>query len=208
MWDQVYWMLTFGEARHHTPPELVPESAAYTIFVDGISKAFAATGLRVGWAVAPPHVAGPMRDILGHVGAWAPRAEQVAVAELLANVKAIAAFHETMIQGLRLRLNRLHDGFQALARAGLPVDCFPPQGAIYLSVRFDLIGRKLGGVTLSTNEAIREALLSEAGFAVVPFQAFGLKEETGWMRLSVGAISPEAIDAGLARVRALLERVS
>ena len=44
LYDQVYWMLTFGAHRHWTPPEVVPESAAYTIFVDGISKAFAATG--------------------------------------------------------------------------------------------------------------------------------------------------------------------
>jgi len=94
-----------------------------------------------------------------------------------------------------------------MARARLPVDCFPPQGAIYLSVRFDLVGRTLEGATLTTNEEIRRALLEHAGFAVVPFQAFGLQEETGWMRLSVGAISPEEIEAGLARVRALLERV-
>jgi len=83
MWDQVYWMLTFGENRHYAPPQLVPESARWTIFIDGISKAFAATGLRVGWTVAPPHVTARMRDILGHVGAWAPRAEQVAVARFL-----------------------------------------------------------------------------------------------------------------------------
>ena len=208
MWDQVYWTLTFGEARHHTPPELVPESAAWTIFVDGISKAFASTGLRVGWTVAPPHVIRPMRDVLGHVGAWAPRAEQIATANLLSMPKAISAYHETMIQGLRRRLDALHDGFQSMARAKLPVDCFPPQGAIYLSVRFKLVDRRLDGRTLETNEDIRRALLEEAGFAVVPFQAFGLQQDTGWMRLSVGAISPADIDAGLIRVRSLLERLA
>ena len=51
MYDQIYWMLQFGSSRHVTPVELVPEMAAYTIFVDGISKGLAATGLRVGWAV-------------------------------------------------------------------------------------------------------------------------------------------------------------
>jgi aspartate aminotransferase len=53
LWDQVYWMLTFGDNQHYAPPQLVPESAAYTIFVDGISKALAATGIRVGWTIAP-----------------------------------------------------------------------------------------------------------------------------------------------------------
>ena len=85
MYDQVYWMLTFGETKHYNPVSLRPEMAKYTIFVDGISKAFASTGLRVGWAVAPPDIAAPMSNILGHVGAWAPRPEQVATANLLKN---------------------------------------------------------------------------------------------------------------------------
>ena len=80
MYDQVYWMLTFGDTRHVDPMSLRPEMAPYTIFVDGISKAFAATGVRVGWVVGPPDVIDSMNDILGHVGAWAPRAEQVATA--------------------------------------------------------------------------------------------------------------------------------
>jgi len=207
MWDQVYWMLTFGGASHHTPPELVPESAAWTIFVDGISKAFAATGLRVGWAVAPPYVVSRMRDILGHVGAWAPRPEQVATAQLLADPAAIDAYHSGMIRDVRHRLDLLHQGFQGMHRGGLAVDTVPPQGAIYLSARFDLIGKTIDGRPIRTNEEIRRLLLEEAGFAVVPFQAFGMEGENGWMRLSVGAVSPADIEASLPRVRALLERV-
>ena len=51
--------------------------------VDGISKAFAGTGLRVGWALGAPAVIARMKDFLGHVGAWAPRPEQVATAAFL-----------------------------------------------------------------------------------------------------------------------------
>jgi aspartate aminotransferase len=206
MWDQVYWMLTFGEAKHWCPPQLVPESAAHTVFVDGISKCFAATGLRVGWAVAPPHVTARMRDILGHVGAWAPRAEQVATARLLDDVEAIRAFHAVMIADVCRRLDLLHHGFQSMRRDGLPVDSVAPQGAIYLSARFDLVGRRTRDHRIESNEDVRRLLLHEAGFAVVPFQAFGLREDSGWMRLSVGAVSPDSIEAGLGRVRALLER--
>lgn len=83
MYNQVYWMLTFRGARHHTPVSLVPELAPYTIFVDGISKSFAATGLRVGWATGPKDVIQRMSAILTHLGAWAPRAEQLATARLL-----------------------------------------------------------------------------------------------------------------------------
>jgi aspartate aminotransferase len=197
MWDQIYWMLTFGENRHYAPPQLVPESARWTIFIDGISKAFAATGLRVGWTVAPAHITARMRDILGHVGAWAPRAEQVAVARFLGMRDEIEAYHQHMTHELKLRLELLYEGFESMRREGLPVRAIVPQGAIYLSAQFQLAGR--------TNEEIRKLLLDRAGFAVVPFQAFGLKKEDGWFRLSVGAVSPEEIEKGLSRVRDMLQ---
>jgi aspartate aminotransferase len=200
LWDQIYWMLTFGQSRHYPPTQLVPEAAPWTIFVDGISKAFAATGLRVGWTVAPQHVTARMRDIIGHIGAWAPRPEQIAVARFLGKKEDIDTFHESMIRELQLRLDLLHDGFEAMRRDGLPVLAFEPQGAIYLSVQFDLVGR--GGIT--TNEQIRRLLLERAGFAVVPFQAFGTRREDGWFRLSVGAVSPREIEDGLLRVRDVL----
>jgi aspartate aminotransferase len=196
LWDQVYWMLTFGESRHYAPPQLVPESAQYTIFVDGISKAFAATGLRVGWTVAPPHVVARMRDILGHIGAWAPRPEQIAVAKFLGMREEIDSFHAYMIRELQLRLDMLYDAVESMRSEGLPVRAIAPQGAIYLSVQFKLAGR--------SNEEIRKLLLDQAGFAVVPFQAFGSKKEDGWFRLSVGAVSPTEIEAGLRRVRQAL----
>lgn len=202
LWDQVYWMLTFGENRHWAPPQVVPESAAYTIFVDGISKAFAATGLRVGWTVAPPAVTARMRDIIGHMGAWAPKAEQLAVATFLHRPDEIEEFHEHMVRELQLRLGALYDGLMAMRREGLPVNAIAPQGAIYLSVQFDLIDR------FRTNEAIRKFLLEEAGFAIVPFQAFGLKQEDGWFRLSAGAVSVRDCEDGLQRVRAALAGVA
>lgn len=200
LWDQVYWMLTFGDNEHWAPPQVVPESAAYTIFVDGISKALAATGIRVGWTVAPPALTAKMSDILGHVGAWAPRAEQLAVAQFLTQHGDIEAFHAEMIRELRLRLDALYDGLMAMKKDGLPVDAIAPQGAIYLSAQFNLIDR------FGTNEEIRKFLLNEAGFAMVPFQAFGLKRDDGWFRLSAGAVSVQDCVEGLARVRAALSR--
>jgi aspartate aminotransferase len=195
-YDQVYWQLTFGNARHATPPEVCPEVAPYTILLDAASKSFAATGLRVGWAVMPPAARQRMADILGHVGAWAPKAEQVALAAFLDDAPAIAAYHATMRARVRERLDALAAGFHAMRAEGLPVEVIAPQGAIYLSIRIALPGR--------TNEATRRLLLDEAGFAIVPFQAFGLAEDSGWFRVSVGAVSLADIAAALPRVRAVL----
>ncbi|MBK8979996.1 MAG: aminotransferase class I/II-fold pyridoxal phosphate-dependent enzyme [Planctomycetes bacterium] len=199
LYDQVYWTLTFGGARHVTPQQLVPECTPYVILLDAISKSFAATGLRVGWAVAPPPLIARMRDIIGHVGAWAPRAEQVATARLLDAGGARSDWQQSFRASIQERLEALHAGFSALANDGLPIDAIEPQGAIYLSARFDLIGERF-----PSNEAIRRHLLGAAGVAVVPFQAFGLDEDTGWFRLSVGAVSPREIEAMLPRLRAAL----
>ena len=103
---------------------------------------------------------------------------------------------------LQERLDRLHEGFSRMAKAGLPVRDIPPQGAIYLSVKFDLIGKR----GFRTNDEVRRYLLDEAGFAVVPFQAFGLSGENGWFRLSVGAVSVRDIEQALPRVEAALRK--
>ncbi len=205
LYDQVYWTLTFGGTPHVTPVGLRPEMRAYTIFVDGISKAFAATGVRVGWVAGPERVVRAMSDVLGHVGAWAPRAEQGATARFLADDAAVDAYQTSFITGVRARLDALYDGVESLRRDGHPVEALAPAGAIYLSIRLGLVGRRTAdGTVLDTNEAIRRWLLDAAGLALVPFQAFGTRGEDGWFRASVGATSVEEIRAVLPRVREAL----
>jgi aspartate aminotransferase len=203
MYDQIYWAMSVGRVKHATPVELVPEMAHYTVFVDGISKAFAATGVRVGWGVGPPAIISRMRDVIGHVGAWAPKAEQIAVARTLDDAQATDTFTQKMKQHVDERLEALYQGFAKMREAGLPVRAITPQGAIYLSAQFDLVGK----AGLKTNDDIRKLLLDKASFAVVPFQAFGLTEDTGWFRLSVGAVSVKDIQEALPRVEATLRAV-
>lgn len=206
--DLMYGSLVFGDRPHAHPLALVPEAAPWVVTIDGISKAFAGTGLRVGWATGAPPVIARMKDFLGHVGAWAPRPEQVATAAFLRDPAAIAAFRTGMHRALTERLEALHAGFSRLKANGLPVDCVRPQGAMYLALQLDLVGRKLAGVAIADNESIRKLLLERAGFAVVPFQAFGLPEDSGWFRLSVGAVSVQDIKAVLPRLEHLLQEVA
>jgi aspartate aminotransferase len=201
MYDQVYWTLTFGDTKHVHPIEVCPAVAPYTIYIDGISKSFAATGVRVGWIVAPPDVAGAMSSVLGHVGAWAPKAEQGAVAAMLGDDAAMRDFRETFVAGVRERLDALYAGLAGMRDAGLPVEVLTPEGAIYLSVKFALRGRNgPQGTAFATDEDVRKYLLDAAGVAVVPFQAFGVTTDTGWYRLSVGAVSMEQIARMLPRL--------
>lgn len=209
LYDQVYWTLTFNDTKHVDPVNVRPAMAEYTIYVDGISKAFAATGVRVGWVVGPPDVIQPMASLLAHVGAWAPRAEQIATARLLADDDAIRAYRSDFTRGVRARLDALYAGVKALRAAGHAVDAIEPMGAIYLSARFALAGmRASNGDELRTNEDIRRYLLAEAGLAIVPFQAFGSTQDDGWFRLSVGAVSLGEIEQMLPRLATALGRLA
>jgi aspartate aminotransferase len=200
MWDQVYWTLTYGEAQHAHPCALEPRCAPYVITVDAISKSFAATGLRVGWAVLPPVLAERMKAFIGHVGAWAPRPEQVATARFLADEDAMAAFGVSFRAALSERLSVLDRGLTQLG-----IHHLVPQGAMYLSVRFELFGREgVDGRPMTTNEDVRRWLLQRAGLAVVPFQAFDLEADTGWFRMSVGAVSVASLQAALERLAAAI----
>ncbi len=201
LYDQVYWMLRGQWIEHFNPAVLVPECAPWVVHVDAISKCFAATGLRVGWAVVPPAVLAPFAALIGHMGAWAPRAEQVATARFLSSPELVRDTMVRMSEEVGARLVTLYEGIQSMRRRGLPVDAIPPQGAIHLSFRVDLIGRGF-----DTNEQIRRWLLREAGLAVVPFQAFDMPEESGWLRMSVGTVRLAELGPALERLEAALRR--
>jgi aspartate aminotransferase len=208
MFDQVYWSLEFGRMDPVAPAGLVPECAPYVVMMDAISKSLAATGMRVGWSVASPVVTQRMSDLLGHVGAWAPKAEQVATAKFLDDSAAFREFRLEMHRRLSQRLDLAYRGLEALRERGLPVEAIAPEGTLYLSARFDLFGRAVDGRKLETNEDIRRVLLQKAGVAVVPFQAFGLAREDGWFRMSVGGATVPAIQAGLDRLGRLFEELA
>ena len=112
-----------------------------------------------------------------------------------------------MHRAIKARLDLLFQGFDRLKSEGFLVDCIDPQGAIYLSLRLDLVGRMVDAKRIESNEDIRQILLERAGLAVVPFQAFGLPGDSGWFRLSVGACSLADIGQAFPRVRTLLQQV-
>ncbi len=205
MYDQIYWLLCSQGTLHVTPSALLPEIAPYTIYVDGISKAFASTGVRVGWGVGPTDVIERMSAVLGHIGAWAPRAEQIGTVALLDDVAGIRDYHATFRTGVQARQNALCEGLMALGKQGLDVDCLPPMGTIYSTARFHPFGKKTpAGVVLRASDDVRKYLLEAAGFAIVPFSAFGTRDDEGWFRLSVGAVSLAEIEQALPRVGSAL----
>jgi aspartate aminotransferase len=172
MYDQIYWALTFGNIQHYNPVTLRPAMKDYTVFVDGISKSLSATGVRVGWSMGPKLIIDKMKAILTHVGAWAPKAEQMA--KYLSDLTMYDAFIVKQKASIIARLEGFYKGFQALKAEGYKVDAITPQAAIYLTIKFDLHGMKTAdGTILATTKDITKYILDEAKLAVVPFYAFG-----------------------------------
>ena len=205
MYDQMYWTLTYGDSQHYNPVSLRPAMKDYTIFIDGISKSFAATGVRVGWALGPQHVLNKMRAINSHVGAWSPMAEQHATAKYLVQSEAINKYFEHYKKELEVRLYDIHEGFQQLKREGFSVDSISPQAAIYLTIQINLAGKTTAvEKLLSSQKDVTEYILNEAKLAVVPFYAFGASEDSDWYRLSVGTCKKEEIPEMVAKLKEAL----
>lgn len=208
LFDQVYWLLTYGETKHYNPVVMNPEMKNYTVFVDGMSKAFCGTGVRVGWGYGPRSIIEKMKSITSHMGAWAPKAEQVALSRYLSDTKAVDRFLEKYKSGIIKRLNGFYEGFKKLKDEGFRVDAIVPQASIFMTVKIDLKGMKTGdGKVIETTNDITNFLIEEAKMALVPFASFGASKDSTWYRISVGTCTIEEIDVILENFRNALKKL-
>jgi aspartate aminotransferase len=209
MYDQMYWHLTYGDIKHYDPVNLRPAMRDYTIYIDAISKVFAATGVRVGWSMGPATVITKMKAILTHVGAWAPMAEQKAVAKFLAQRETIKKYLSDFKNEIEQRLREIYTGFIKLKEQGLAVDAIEPEAAIYLTIKIDLAGKTTADGKLLANQSdVTAYILNEASLAVVPFYAFGASRNSPWYRLSVGTCKKEEIAEMISKLGEALKKLN
>lgn len=207
MYDQIYSCLTFG-AEHVDPVSLFPEMKDYTIYIDGISKCLAATGVRVGWGFGPAHILDKMKALLTHVGAWAPKPEQEATAKFYENSENVDTFVNDFKAKLENSLKVLHNGVQDLKGKGLAVDSIEPMGALYLTIKLDYIGKtKPDGAAIENSSDLVFYLINEAGVALVPFSAFGEEKSEPWFRASVGGLAVDEIKVMLPKLESALNKL-
>lgn len=209
LYDQVYWQLTHGDTKHYNPVSIDPGMKDYTIFVDGISKVFASTGVRVGWGFGPKKLIDKMKSITSHMGAWAPKAEQVAVSRFLANEKAVDEYLSKFKVEIADRLHGFYDRFIQLKNEGYNVDAIAPQASIFMTVKVDLIGKKKpDGKVISCTQDITDFLIEDAKIALVPFASFGSSPDSRWYRVSVGTCTLEQINSIMNDFREALSKLS
>ena len=207
-YDMIYWILVYGDTKHYNPVELNPEIRDYIIFIDGISKCFAATGVRLGWAFGPKPIIKKISAILAHIGAWSPKPEQVATGRFLMNTSAVDEFFDDFKNELFTRLNTFYEGIMKIKDSGYDVDAIYPQGALYLTVKLNLIGKKTAdGKVLNSIDDVLGYILEVGKIALVPFYAFGADKDSPWFRLSVGTCSKEEAKEAVKILKETIEKL-
>ena len=184
--DQIYSDLVGLEFTH--PLDVCPEIREYLICADGISKSLCATGVRVGWLMGPQNIIGKMTEIFSHIGAWAAKPEQNALANYLNNRVDIDEFIQEKQQQYAYISSKIIDLFNKMKNEGYKVDCQNSDGGIYISVYLDYVNK------FPTTEDYINFLIEECGLGIVPFEYFGSKENKGWFRISIGSIDSNNIN--------------
>jgi aspartate aminotransferase len=192
--DEIYEHLVYGDHSFSSMPVLVPEVADRCIVVNGVAKAYAMTGWRVGWSIAPPDVTKKMISLQSHTTSNVSNVAQVAAlaavsGDLNAARKMRAAFDRRRQMIVKL-LNDIEG-----------VDCYDPEGAFYAfpSVKA-LFGRTIAGVTIESSLDLADVVLGEAKVAFVPGEGFGAP---GYARFSY-ALGDDDLEEGIRRIARLL----
>ena len=139
------------------------------------------------------------------MGAWSPKAEQVATAHFLTQEKEVDAFLSHYKSKVEKRLSAFYDGFLKMKNDGLPVNAIDPQAAIYLTVQFDILNKVMpDGKRINNSNDITSFLINYAKVALVPFSAFGAATTSNWFRLSIGTAHLEDIEQMFVSLRKAL----
>jgi len=192
--DEIYEKLVYDGQKHISIASLGPEIKRLTVVINGMSKAYAMTGWRMGYAAAEPEIIKAMTAVQGHSTSNPTSIVQKASVAALEGpqepvFKMVAEYNKRRDYVVE-RLNRLR-GFLT------PV----PPGAFYVFPNVaELFGQKVGDTVIRDGDHLAEVLLNEAGVAVVPGSAFGAPAN---LRFSY-ATSMERIKEGLDRLERLL----
>lgn len=176
MTDEIYEHLIYDDAQHVTPLKVAPQLVERCLLVNGMSKAYAMTGWRIGYAAGPAALVDAIGKLLGQNTTCANSIAQAAAAAALDGDQSVVA---AMTADYRNRRDRMVEMLGAVE--GLR--CASPKGAFYLFVNVaGLIGRRAPeGVVLETDLAVTEYFLDAAGVAVMDGASYGMSP---YLRLS------------------------
>ncbi|HRI31865.1 MAG TPA: aminotransferase class I/II-fold pyridoxal phosphate-dependent enzyme, partial [Candidatus Kapabacteria bacterium] len=189
--DEIYEKLTLGAIEHCSPGSF-PSIASRVCTVNGVSKAFAMTGWRIGFLHAPPEVWKQASKVQGQVTSHPSSiAQKAALGAMLGAHNDVQIMKQVFCQRKEL-ICRLMSAIPSVSFA-------EPQGAFYVWADIS----QLLNTTIPTSAAFCETLLAEYHVALVPGEAFGAP---GYIRLSFAA-SDEVITKAIERLAAMVHNM-
>ncbi len=188
--DEIYEKLIYGRAEHVSIASLGKEMRELAVVVNGVSKTYAMTGWRIGYAAGPRDVIRAMETMQGHMTSNAASISQKAALAGLVGDKA-------PLERMRVEFGARRDYMVKRLNEICGVRCPMPEGAFYAFPDVShYFGTALDGIEITDSTSFSEALLRRAHVAVVPGVAFG---NDRCVRFSY-AVSMQKISEGLDRI--------
>ena len=192
--DEIYYKLLYDGRPFTSFASLGEEIKERTIIVNGVSKSYAMTGWRIGYAAANKQIAKLMANYLSHSTGGPSTISQWAAAEALSG-------QQDTVEEMRKVFEERRNYFVKRLNSIPGVSCITPEGAFYIMMNIEkLIGRTIGGVKITDDDVFAEAFLKQGLVAVVPCSGFGMKNFIRWTY----ATSLENIKEGLDRLEKFL----
>jgi aspartate aminotransferase len=188
--DDIYDKLVYGGVKATNILQVAPQLLDRTVLINGCSKAYAMTGLRLGWACGPAEIIAGMNKV---------QDASTSNPSSLSQHAAVAALRgpQELLETMRVQFEKRRHLMVELLKKVPGVEAHDPDGAYYVFADFSrLLSRKYRGEPLATTQRLAELLLEEFGVATVPGSAFGRE---GYLRLSF-AISEADIRKAMERV--------
>ena len=188
--DEIYEKLIYDGEKHVSIASLSDAIKAQTIVINGVSKSYAMTGWRIGYAAGPKPVIRAMTSFQSHTTSNPNSIAQHAAAVALTNGERFMHESHTEFDARRKLMHSLLNAIPGLSAA-------MPKGAFYMMLNISgMIGKSLNGRTIKGSDDFAEMLLESKLVAVVPARAFG---DDHYVRLSY-ATSREKISVGIMRI--------
>ncbi len=196
--DEIYEKVLYDGATHISIAALSPEVAAQTVVINGVSKAYAMTGWRIGYAAGPKDLLTAMANIQSQSTSNPCSISQKAA---VAALKLGGPFTEKMVVEFDRRRKAMVERLNRMPG----VTCRMPGGAFYAFPNIGgVLGRRGPNGPIQSPHELAQHLLQDAHVAVVPGEPFGSRQH---IRLSY-ATSMETIQRGLDRIAAAFEKLT
>ena len=189
--DEIYEKLIYDDEKHYCLASFGPEIKKQCIVVNGVSKTYAMTGWRIGYAAGPKNVIKAMTSFQSHATSGANSIAQYAAATALSCGDKYILSMIDEYNGRRKLMHRLVNEIDGMS-------CKLPKGAFYIMASLkEIIGRAYKGQVITGSTRFAELLLDEKHVAVVPALAFG---DDNYIRLSYATSRQNIVD-GMARMK-------